>query len=194
LNWALDNLADARANPQADPDGDGLSNLLEYALNTAPLSRSTASLPVGPHTPEGYLVRSRTPWYKQEQRQPAPFLCTYMGRSTQDKAPFRFIWNRSAATATNLYLLLTPQHGLAKMLAAHPDRAAWIHEWLSQVTGDKLRGEGRVYRGGLNKIEPKELASISAKQLLAHWPEISSVTDAQGELFSNPSLTNTLVA
>jgi len=80
------------------------------------------------------------------------------------------------------------------MLAAHPDRAAWIHEWLSQVTGDELRGEGRVYGGGLNKIEPKELSLISAKQLLAHWPEIGSVTDAQGELFANLSLTKTLVA
>jgi len=84
--------------------------------------------------------------------------------------------------------------GMAKMLSAHPDRAAWIHEWLSQVTGDELRGEGLVYGGGLNKIEPKELARISAKQLLAHWPEISSVTDAQSELFANPSLTKTLVA
>ena len=91
-------------------------------------------------------------------------------------------------------LLLTPQDGLAKMLAAFPDRAAWIHEWLSQVTGDELRGEGRVYGGGLKKIEPKELARISAKQLLAHWPEIGLVTDAQGELFANPSLKTTLVA
>ena len=79
---------------------------------------------------------------------------------------------------------------MAKMLGAHPDRAAWIHEWLSQVTGDELRGEGRVYGGGLNIIEPKELARISAKKLLAHWPEISSVTDAQGELFANPKLNN----
>jgi len=75
-----------------------------------------------------------------------------------------------------------------------PTPAAWIHEWQSQVTGDELRGEGRVYGGGLNKIEPKEFARISAKKLLAHWPEISSVTDAQGELFANPSLKATLVA
>ncbi|WP_322487037.1 hypothetical protein [Chloroflexus sp.] len=26
-----------------------------------------------------YLVRQRTPWYRQERRDPAPFLCTYMG-------------------------------------------------------------------------------------------------------------------
>jgi adenine-specific DNA-methyltransferase len=133
---------------------------------------------------DGYLVRSRTPWYKQEQRYPAPFLCTYMGRGTQAKAPFRFIWNRSAATATNLYLLLTPQNGLAEMLVAHPDRAARIYAWLSQITGDELRGEGRVYGGGLNKIEPKELARISAQALLTHWPEIGFNNEMQAELFS----------
>ncbi len=27
-----------------------------------------------------YLCKSRTIWYKQESRAPAPFLCTYMGR------------------------------------------------------------------------------------------------------------------
>ena len=140
---------------------------------------------------DGYLVRSRSPWYKQEQRQPAPFLCTYMGRGTQDKAPFRFIWNRSAAIATNLYLLLTPQNGLAKMLDAHPERAAWIHTWLSQVTGNELRGEGRVYGGGLNKIEPRELARISAKTLLTQWPEIGSINDMQAELFPPGELLKT---
>lgn len=70
------------------------------------------------------------------------------------------------------------------MLAAHPERAAWIHEWLTQVTGTELRGEGRVYGGGLNKIEPRELARISAQQPLAQWPEIGSMNNMQGELFS----------
>ena len=29
--------------------------------------------------PAGYLASRRTPWYAQERREPAPFLCTYMG-------------------------------------------------------------------------------------------------------------------
>ena len=53
-----------------------------------------------------YLASRRTPWYSQEQRPPAPFLCTYMGRSRNGKHPFRFLRNRSQATAHNVYLMM----------------------------------------------------------------------------------------
>lgn len=120
----------------------------------------------------GYLVAKRTPWYRQEQRKPCPFLCTYMGRGTDDKRPFRFIHNRSLATATNLYLMLYPQKGLADMLRMHPARASDVHALLSGVTGSELRSAGRVYGGGLNKIEPSELGRISAASFVEHWPEL----------------------
>lgn len=45
---------------------------------------------------QGYLCRHRQRWYGQEQRPPAPILCTYMGCNAQ---PFRFIRNHSQATA-----------------------------------------------------------------------------------------------
>ncbi|MEI6509871.1 MAG: N-6 DNA methylase [bacterium] len=132
---------------------------------------------------DGYLIGKRSPWYRQEQREPAPFLCTYMGRGSDDKQPFRFIWNRSKAIGTNLYLMLYPQNGLAAMLRRHPDRAEAVHGLLVQVTGHELRGEGRVYGGGLNKIEPSELARISAISFVELWPEIRSDVQQQGRLF-----------
>jgi len=131
----------------------------------------------------GYLIGKRIPWYRQEQREPTPFLCTYMGRGSDDKQPFRFIWNRSKAIGTNLYLMLYPQNSLAAMLRRHPDRAEAVHALLGQVTGHELRGEGRVYGGGLNKIEPSELARISATSFVELWPEIRSDVQPQGNLF-----------
>ncbi len=132
---------------------------------------------------DGYLIGKRNPWYRQEQRESAPFLCTYMGRGSDDKQPFRFIWNRSKAIGTNLYLMLYPQNSLAAMLRRHPDRAEAVHALLGQVTGHELRGEGRVYGGGLNKIEPSELARISAGSFVERWPEMQSDVQPQGNLF-----------
>jgi predicted RNA methylase len=126
---------------------------------------------------EGYLIKKRNPWYRQEQREPAPFLCTYMGRGANDKQPFRFIWNRSQAVASNLYLLLYPRGAMREMLKRYPDRGGEIREILSCISGYELRGAGRVYGGGLQKIEPKELGRISAVSLISRWPELQQ-TDA----------------
>ncbi len=123
---------------------------------------------------DGYLVGKRKPWYRQERREPAPFLCTYMGRGSNERQPFRFIWNRSDAIGTNLYLMLYPRNGLATMLNRFPGRAAELFALLGEVTGHELRGEGRVYGGGLNKIEPSELGRVSAVFMVKRWPELAA--------------------
>lgn len=115
---------------------------------------------------DSYLTSHRTPWYSQEQRPPAPFLCTYMGRPRNGKNPFRFIWNRSQATAHNVYLLLYPKQPLSAALVDNPELAGRVFSALQNISPSRLVSEGRVYGGGLYKVEPKELAQIPAREIL----------------------------
>ncbi len=108
----------------------------------------------------GYLTSRRTPWYAQERREPAPFLCSYMARPRPDAPPFRFFRNLSRATAANVYLLLYPRPTLRERLEADPSLWAVVFERLKAIPARHLIGEGRVYGGGLHKIEPRELAAL----------------------------------
>ena len=123
-----------------------------------------------------YLPSNRSLWYRQEQRLPAPYLSNYMGRGSGEDKPFRFIWNQSQAVATNVYLMLYPKPPLLPLLD-DPKSAALVHQALNSLDADELRFEGRVYGGGLHKIEPKELLRMSAAPLIDAIPELASVSE-----------------
>jgi hypothetical protein len=120
----------------------------------------------------GYLVSKRSPWYKQEQREAAPILLTYMGRGKDDKHPLRFIRNESKAVATNMYLMLYPTELLQRYLDRDPEGIKQVHKALLSLTAEDLRGGGRVYGGGLHKMEPKELAALPANSIAALDPNL----------------------
>jgi adenine-specific DNA-methyltransferase len=122
--------------------------------------------------PGSYLASRRNPWYSQEKRDPAPFLFTYMGRSGVGRKPFRVIWNRSTATAHNVYLLLYPSGPLKRALEDRPDLLEIVFRHLQSIELSDLLGEGRVYGGGLHKLEPNELARVPATAL---WQAIESI-------------------
>jgi hypothetical protein len=130
---------------------------------------------------KGYLASRRFPWYSQEKREPAPFLCTYMGRQSDGRKPFRFIWNQSLAVASNLYLLLYPKGALRAALARTPRAYADVFTALQEIDTDAFVREGRVYGGGLYKLEPKELGRIRATPILKRVRGLSVAQ--QGELF-----------
>ncbi len=116
----------------------------------------------------GYLCRHRTPWYSQEHRPPAPYLCSYMGRSSKQRtAPFRFILNHSKATASNSYLMLYPKPSLESLLHTRPELGETIWKQLLLIPSDALIYAGRVYGGGLHKLEPKELANLPIPDVLS---------------------------
>ncbi|WP_219842223.1 class I SAM-dependent methyltransferase [Xanthomonas arboricola] len=110
---------------------------------------------------ERYLCSKRKRWYDQEQRDAAPIVCTYMGRSDgKNGRPFRFIRNRSQATVANSYLAMYPTPLLQERLATDPTLLDRVWEQLNAIDPADLLGEGRVYGGGLHKLEPKELAKV----------------------------------
>lgn len=123
-------------------------SLLDY-LETAPEAVLTST-----------LVRSRRPWYRQEQRQPSPFLCTYMGRGSKNYAPLRFLWNKSDAVATNTYLMLYPRKALDRLLTEQPDVLEGVFALLKEISPQDLYTNGRIYGGGLRKIEPREFLNV----------------------------------
>jgi hypothetical protein len=109
----------------------------------------------------GYLCKNRKCWYFQEQREAPMLVCTYMGRSSKKRGnAFRFILNNSRATVTNSYLALYPRMNLTEEFKRTPSLKRTIWEMLNGMNADTLHDEGRVYGGGLMKIEPKELMNV----------------------------------
>jgi len=116
--------------------------------------------------PNGYLCKHRKLWYAQETRPSSRFYCTYIGRSdTEGKKPFRFILNHSEAIVANAYLVLYPKPFLEKELDKDPSLLPKVLEAINSITSEAMLGEGRVYGGGLHKLEPKELSSVPAMEL-----------------------------
>ena len=108
-----------------------------------------------------YLCRHRSPWYRQESRPPAPLLCTYMGRaSANGRSPFRFILNHSRATAPNVYLAMYPRPAVRDAIARDPNLLHIIWQRLNEIDTQTMIAAGRVYGGGLHKLEPRELATV----------------------------------
>jgi adenine-specific DNA-methyltransferase len=113
------------------------------------------------------LCQSRTPWYSQELRPPAPILCKYMGnRSQPGRRPLRFILNHSCATATNAYHLLYPRPPLEALLDADRNLIRSVWRVLNKISTDLFLVEGRTYGGGMFKIEPGELGNIPVGDLV----------------------------
>ncbi len=118
------------------------------------------------NTSKKYLCKSRKKWYWQEQRDATYFLCSYMGRGKDNGSPIRFILNLSEAIVTNSYLMLYPKEHLQKAISDNSNSVYRIWELLKGISGNDIEEEGRVYGGGLKKIEPRELAKVPCGDLM----------------------------
>lgn len=107
----------------------------------------------------GYICKNRNPWYSQEKRDCPLFVCNYIGRENSTKA-FRFILNKSKSIVTNSYLGLYPKPIFYKLNKSDPNISIQILNMLNSITSNELIKNGRVYGGGMYKLEPKELENV----------------------------------
>ena len=124
-----------------------------------------------------YLCKHRSLWYGQENRPPAPIICTYLGRgNAKSGRPFRFILNGSRATVANVYLALYPTPLMARDIARDSSLLRKVWSALNQLSSEALLGESRVYGGGLHKLEPRELGNVPVDFFLELLPDASVPT------------------
>jgi hypothetical protein len=111
-----------------------------------------------------YIIRNRSPWFKQEYRPECPFLISYMGRNPNE--PFRLFLNNTNATVPNVYLMLYPKFNWKESEAQNKGFMKNLHDKLQNINSETFISSGRIYGGGLYKLEPKELMSVSIDGIL----------------------------
>src|SRR5262249_54750549 len=93
------------------------------------------------------------------------------------------ILNRSRATVANVYLAMYPTPYLAQAMKDDGSLIENIWRALNRVAPEVLLGEGRVYGGGLHKLEPKELCNVRSPEI-ANFVSKASRPAVQSDLFS----------
>ncbi|MFF2387890.1 Eco57I restriction-modification methylase domain-containing protein [Agromyces sp. NPDC058104] len=102
-----------------------------------------------------YLVARRPSSFKQEPREPAPFLFLYMAK--RDTSTRRFLWNESRAIHLNNFIGMYPRPALWERFTD----ADAVFQRLSSIESSRLEEAGRTYASGLLKLEPRELAQLA---------------------------------
>ncbi|EGR4173834.1 hypothetical protein DDO07_17470 [Vibrio cholerae] len=75
--------------------------------------------------------------------------------------------NKSKAIVSNSYLILYPKPCLEKAIEINPSLNKQLIKALNEITGREMLDEGRVYGGGMHKMEPKELSNVAAGEISA---------------------------
>jgi hypothetical protein len=156
------------------PDGriEGIKKL--YLLNITCSETEMINLPqsliryldeIYPAIKDNYIIRNRSPWFKQEYRPECPFLISYMGRNP--KEPFRLFLNKTNATVPNVYLMLYPKFNWKEAEAQNSGFLKKMHAKLQNINPETFVLSGRVYGGGLYKLEPKELMNVPIDNILS---------------------------
>lgn len=111
---------------------------------------------------EGYVCRSRTPWYSVPLKKP-PIVATYMGRGRP-----AFALNPDRMPIVNVV------HGLYPKVELDDDQLLGLVNFLN--SGERLGSNGRIYQGGLRKYEPGEMERmlVPSPDMLRDWTGLDS--------------------
>jgi adenine-specific DNA methylase len=159
-------IANSRATPNYNfTDGD-FSNLLHNGYKTWLLSCDKPKSDLKSHAGllsyltsgekkeinKRYLTRTRELWYAQEKRTPAPIVFTYMSREKP-----RFVYNEANALTLNTLHIIQPTRSIADDERQLKALLCYLN---SEICRNLLRRTGRVYGGGLVKLEPREVENL----------------------------------
>ncbi len=111
---------------------------------------------------DGYVCRSRTPWYSVPLKRP-PIVATYMGRGRP-----AFALNPDRMPIVNVV------HGLYPKVELDDDQLLGLVNFLN--SSDRLGSSGRTYQGGLRKYEPGEMERllVPSPDMLRDWTGLDS--------------------
>ena len=73
--------------------------------------------------------------------------------------------------------MLYPKPLLTRAIAKDASVIRIVWEFLNEIDSDELLGHGRVYGGGLHKLEPKELRGFPAEKLVALIPALNDLNE-----------------
>jgi hypothetical protein len=132
---------------------------------------------------KSYSCRHRSPWYLQERRPPAPYLCGWLGSHSEEAtAPLIFVLNHSRATAPNLWLLMYPKPALARQIGNDYGQSVTVWGALNAIGNDEM-ARGRRIATDRSRLDPGELASVPADRIVTLYPTLVPDSRAQLNLF-----------
>ncbi len=99
-----------------------------------------------------YLTKARDLWYSQEKKIPAPIVFTYMSREKP-----RFVHNEATAITLNTLHTIHPTRSIMEDKRKLKALLCYLN---SGICRGLLRRTGRVYGGGLVKLEPREVENL----------------------------------
>ena len=80
--------------------------------------------------------------------------------------------------------MLYPKESLAGVLKDNPTLKRQLWEFLNAISPKTMLAGGRVYGGGLHKLEPKELGNVPAGAVSELLPKVVPINrERQGDLF-----------